>query len=326
MMKKLNHLTVGWPLDYAKLFPEEQPVIVEIGFGNGDYLIHLAQTHPDCNVLGFEISSLSMAKAESKIEKLQLTNARTIHATAETALAHLLQPETVSEFHINFPDPWFKKRHHRRRLIKRETVDLLTSRLVIGGTLLLATDIVEYAGVAHAVLSQSPGLCNMLDSAWVNQLPGRFQTKYETKAYREGRPAQFLIYRRNETKAHHPAVIKEVAMPHLFLRSPLNATEVVERFVTTRKRDGDIHIAMLHAYADAKHDEAVFEVVVEEPTIEQHTMILMSPRDQAHEYIVKMTGLGNARPTDGMHRAVAAVGEWVVDQHSGARITETKLR
>jgi hypothetical protein len=76
----------------------------------------------------------------------------------------------------------------------------------------------------------------------------------------------------------------------------------------------------------AGRDEAVFEVVVEEPTIDQHTMILLSPRAGLQEYIVKLTSLGKARPTDGMHRAVAAIGQWVVEQHEDGAIVETKLR
>jgi tRNA (guanine-N7-)-methyltransferase len=223
MLKKLNYLDVDWPLDYSALFPALRPLIVEIGFGNGDYLIHLAQTHPDHNVLGFEISGQSMTKAESKIERLKLSNVRPIHGTAETALAHLLAPESVTEFHINFPDPWFKKRHHRRRLLNRDTVKYLSSRLTVGGTLSLATDIVAYAEIAHETLSNAAGLCNALDSAWVNEMPGRFQTKYEAKAYREGRRAYFFVYRRNNTAVPHPPLITEAAMPHLFLHSPLNA-------------------------------------------------------------------------------------------------------
>lgn len=326
MLKKLNYLNVSWPLDFSALFPVARPVIVEIGFGNGDYLIHLAQTRPDCNILGFEVSSQSMTKAENKIQRLRLTNVRPIHSSAETALAHLLAPESVSEFHINFPDPWFKKRHHRRRLIKPDTVALMTSRLIRGGTVTLATDIVEYAEMAHETLSNAAGLCNALDCPWVNQLPGRICTKYEAKAYREGRRAHFLVFRRDGTQARHAAVIKEVAMPHLFLYSPLNAAALVERFEALRARDGEAHIALLRAYVDARRDEAVFEVVVEEPTIEQHTMILLSPREGANQYIVKMTNLGKARPTAGMQRAVAAVGAWVAGQHEGARVLERKLR
>ena len=71
MLRKLNILTLDWPLRQERLFPRVQPLIVEIGFGNGDFLIHLAQTKPDCNIIGVEISSQSMDKAEAKIKALR---------------------------------------------------------------------------------------------------------------------------------------------------------------------------------------------------------------------------------------------------------------
>lgn len=326
MPRKLNYLNLSWPLDFTSIFPSQGPVLVEIGFGNGDYLVNLARTRPDANVIGLEISSQAMDKAEHKISKLGLSNARAIHTRAETALAHLLPPESVSAFHINFPDPWFKKKHSRRRLIKRETVDLLASRLAAGGKLLLATDILAYAELAHETFSGSSGLSNALETPWARDLPGRFRSKYETKAYREGRRAYFFLYKRNVAPVAHPAIIKELEMPHLFLFSPLDAATLVARFEATRSRHGDIHIALLRAYADPRRDAAVFEAVVEEPTIDQHTMISLSPREAPSEYIVKMTGLGHARPTYGMHRAVAAVGEWVAAKDAGGRVLEWKLR
>ncbi len=326
MLKKLNDLTVDWPLDYAGLFPRARPVIVEIGFGSADYLIHLAATRPEHNIIGFEISSQSMAKAEAKIEKRRLRNVRPIHAAAETALAHLLTPESIHEFHINYPDPWFKKKHRRRRLIKRGAVDLLTSRLVIGGTLLLATDIAEYAEMAHEILSQTAGLSNRFASPWVDDLAGRFRTKYEMKARREGRRGHYFIYQRNQKPTAHPPVMKDLDMPHLFLHSPLNAAAIAARFEPTRRQAGDVYIAVLQAYANPKRDTAVFEVVVEEPTIAQHTMIRMAPRRAENEYIVQMTSLGRARPTWGMHRAVDAVGGYVASLHEDARILARKLR
>jgi len=311
MLRKLNILTLDWPLRPERLFPRVQPLVVEIGFGNGDFLIHLARTQPRRNILGFEISGQSLDKAEAKIERLGLDNARVIHGRAETALAHLLAPESVHEFHINYPDPWFKKRHQRRRLIKRDTVDLLTSRLAAGGHLLLATDIIDYAEMAHEILSETRGLSNAFVAPWVHQVEGRFRTKYELKGYREGRRGHFFCYARNDERVAHPPIIEELDMPHLFLRTPLSAAEICERFQAGRRRFGDIHVAMLHAYADPKRNVAVFEVVVEEPSIEQHTMIMLAPRADAGEYIVKLTSMGQARSTLGMHRAVAAVGEWV---------------
>ena len=89
-LRKLSALNIDWPIKQERLYPRAQPLIVEIGFGNGDFLIHLAQTQPDCNILGFEVSSQSMDKAEAKIDKLGLTNARAIHSRAETALNCLL--------------------------------------------------------------------------------------------------------------------------------------------------------------------------------------------------------------------------------------------
>ncbi len=326
MLRKLNILGLDWPLRPERLFPRVQPLVVEIGFGNGDFLMHLARTQPRRNIVGFEISGQSLDKAEAKIEKLGLDNARVIHGRAETALAHLLVPESVREFHINYPDPWFKKRHQRRRLIKRDTVDLLTSRLAPGGHLLLATDIIDYAEMAHENLSETRGLSNAFDAPWVYEVEERFRTKYELKGYREGRRGHFFCYARNDEPVAHPPIIEELDMPHLFLRTPLSAAEICERFQAGRRRFGDIHVAMLHAYADPKRNVAVFEVVVEEPSIEQHTMIMLAPRPDAGEYIVKLTSLGQARATLGMHRAVAAVGEWVAGLDARGKVLARKLR
>lgn len=326
MVQKLSYLTVDWPLRQELLFPRVSPLIIEIGFGNGDFLVHLAQTNPDCNIIGLEISSGSMDRAEARITKRRLSNARAIHARAETALSHLLEPQSVQAFHINNPDPWFKKKHHRRRLIKRGTVNLLTSRLSPGGLLHLATDILDYAEMAHEVLSRTPGLSNRFDAPWVNRMAGRIATKYELKGYREGRRGHFFCYERNETSISHPPVIKELDMPHLFLHSPLDASAIVARFQPTRVQVDGAHIAILNAYANPDRNTAVFEVVVEEPTIEQHVLLSLSPRKQAGQYIVKLSAVGHARPTYGIHRTVAAIGEWVAGLDADSRVVELKLR
>ncbi len=326
MLRKLSYLNVSWPLVQEQLFDCMRPLIVEIGFGNGDYLIHLAQSHTNHNIIGLEISSQSMDKAETKIEKRGLSNVRPIHCRAETALAHLLGPESVREFHINYPDPWFKKRHSQRRLIKRETVDLITSRLVMGGRMLLATDIIEYAEMAHEILAGTPGLSNRFGTPWVNEREGRIRTKYEVKGYRQGRRGHFFHYRRNQQPVIHRPPIKELEMPHLFLRTPLSAAEIVDRFEVTRSESNGVHIAILHAYVDPKRNVAIFEVVVEEPTIDQHTVVVLSPRAEPDEYTLKLTSIGHARQTFGMHRAVQAVGEWVAGTHEDALILASKLR
>ena len=92
MQKSLNSLTMAWATDWAELFGAERPLIVEIGFGNADYLIALAQANPDCNVVGFEVSTQSVYKAERKIRKYKLTNVLAIYSRGETAINHLFEP------------------------------------------------------------------------------------------------------------------------------------------------------------------------------------------------------------------------------------------
>src|SRR5262245_11173442 len=109
---------MAWPTDWAALFGVERPLLLEIGFGYGQFLAHLAKTNPDANVIGIEIAGQCLRAGEGVVERNRLTNARIIQSTAETALYHLFTPESLTQIHINFPDPWFKKRHSHRRLIQ----------------------------------------------------------------------------------------------------------------------------------------------------------------------------------------------------------------
>lgn len=324
-MKKLSYLNLGWSADWTAIFGVEAPLIVEIGFGNADHLIHLAQTHPDHNIIGIEIATRSMDKAESKIASHGLKNAVAVHATGETALAHLFAPQSVQEFHINYPDPWFKKRHSGRRLIKPETVNMIASRLVTGGKLFLASDIVAYAEMAHEVFLQTPSLTNILDLAWVNEIEGRFRTKYEQKGIKEGRPGNYFVYQRNEQPVPYIPAIKDLEMPHLFLTTPHSASDIIKQFHQMEIESKGVYIKVIEAYANLRN-VIFFEINVEEATIDQHTAVVFAPHEKENEYIIQMSTIGHARPTYGMHRAVDVVGEWIVSLHEDAHIIARKLR
>ena len=95
------------------------------------------------------------------------------------------------------------------------------------------------------------------DAPWRHEVAGRFRTKYELKGYREGRRGHFFEYQRNDAPLAHPPHHQGIGlMPHLFLRSPLSAAEITERFQATRRQFGAVHIAILHAYADPKRNVA----------------------------------------------------------------------
>jgi tRNA (guanine-N7-)-methyltransferase len=322
--QKLSSWTLPWPTDWAAHFGVERPLILEIGFGYAHYLAHLATTHPDCNIIGIEIANKCLVAGEEMIRKRGLTNVCVIHSTAETALHHLFTPASLTEVYINFPDPWFKTRHAGRRLMQRDTLDALVNRLRPGGLLWLATDIIEYAEMSAALLAETLGLTNRLESPWVYQMPGRVLTKYERKAGQEGRPCHYFSYQRNDQPSPPVPVIEELPMPHIVLRSPLSLDAVLTQFERTEHRVGENIISLMAAYR-GRHS-LLFEVFIKEPTIEQHVAFLLNqhPGD-AGEFTLQLGTLGHPRPTLGLHQAAGLLGDWLIRLHPAAVTLNRKL-
>lgn len=327
MQRKLNSLQLEWPTDWTALFGVERPLIVEIGFGNGDYLMALAKANPDCNVIGIEISSQSLFKAESRIHRLKLNNVRVIYSRGETAIHHLFRPQSISQIHINYPDPWFKSRHAGRRIMQRDTLDAIVSRLEIGGLFYLATDIVEYAEMSHELLQETAALDNLLDADWINEFPERLlTTKYEGKGIQEGRPGNYFKYCRNVHRAPDVPVKEEWPVPHVVLKSPLSSQEITIKVEKEAFHKGDIHVAMFNAFWNPNYDTVLFEINIEEPTIEQHIALLLRPRETTGEYTLRYATFGMPRPTEGLHFATKAIAEWIVRLHPDAEIIANQTR
>lgn len=323
-MRKLSSLNLPWPAPWAEIFGAARPLILEIGFGQGEYLLHLVETHPEANVIGLEISNQSLRKAERAIVGQKLSRLRVVHSTAETGLRHLFAPATLREIHVNFPDPWFKSDHSHRRLIKRPTLDAIASRLQPGGRFYLATDIVEYAGMSAELLADTPALSNLLPTPWAHSLPGRAVTKYEAKAHREGRACYYFAYRRNERPAPDVPVPEEFEMPHVILHSPQTFDEMLAAFRRSEHRLDDIYITLMHAYQGEK--AMLFEVYVREPTIDQHVALMLIQRPTPHEYTIRLGTIGTPRATEGIHKAVQVLAEALTALHPEARTLEIKAR
>lgn len=324
ILRKLSSKTLSWPTDWASLFGAARPLIVEIGFGYGAFLLHLAHTNPDANVIGLEVANRCLTAAESAIERHHIANVRVVHSTAETALHHLFEPATISQAHVNFPDPWFKKRHSHRRLMQRDTLDAIVNRLEPGGLFHLATDILAYAEMSAELLAETPGLDNLLDTSWASSLPGRYVTKYEAKAQRVGRPCYYFAYRRNDLPAPALPVIKELDMPHLVFTSPLSLDNMLAQFERREYAGDGTHIAFLYGYRG--DHSLLFEVYVKEPTIDQRVAVMLVEREETCEYTLQLGMLGHPRPTPGIHLAVSLLGEWLVGLHPEASLLKSKLQ
>lgn len=322
-MQRLNSRSLPWPTDWSALFGAQRPLILEIGFGQGHFLLHLAQQRPQANLIGLEISNRCLTRVERSIERAGLMQVRLIHSSAETALRFLFTPAALSEVHINFPDPWFRKRHSHRRLLQRDTLDLLVNRLQPGAGLYLATDIRAYAEASHALLAATPGLDNQLATPWADALPGRVVTRYERVARAEGRPCFFFAWRRNALPPPPAPVAQEFAMPHVIFRSPLSLEAMRARFHPLRHHSAATHIHCGLVFLGER--SLLFDVYVKEPGIDQHVaFMLLERRGRAGEFTLQLGTLGHPRPTAGIHRAINTLADWLLGLHDDTVLLERK--
>lgn len=324
-LPKLHSHMLAWPTDWSALFGRQAPILLEIGFGYGAFLLHLARSHPEANIVGVEIASRCLEQTERAVEREKLTNVRLIHATAETMLHHLCAPQSLSAIHINFPDPWFKRAHSHRRLMQRDTLEAMVSRLLPGGHLYLATDIREYAAMSAELLAATPQLENLLPGAWVNELPERgVRTKYENAALRAGRTCHYFVYRRNAFPAPDVPIIKDWPMPHVVVHLPLTLDEIFACFQRQDKTlDSGVYVHWMDIYRNPQR--LLIETFIKEPTIEQHFAFLLAARPAAHEYTLKLSTIGHPRPTSGVHKAASALRDWVLSLHPQARVLIEKV-
>jgi len=185
------------PLDLDALFGRSAPRVVEIGFGNGENLASLAQAHPDRDHLGIEVHRAGVGRVLNAVDNAALTNVRVICHDAVQVLEQQLAPQSLDEVLILFPDPWHKKRHHKRRLIQAPFVELAASRLKHGGLLRLATDWEAYGAQMLDVLGKCPLLENMSTSgAFIERPAERILTRFEKRGARLGHGVWDLAFRR----------------------------------------------------------------------------------------------------------------------------------
>ena len=182
-------------LDFAVLFGRRAETILEIGFGMGETTAAIAAAHPEKNFLGIEVHTPGVGSLLKQIAAAGLGNLRLVQHDAVEVLRDMIGPASLDGIHIFFPDPWPKKRHHKRRLVQTDFVALLADRLKTGGILHLATDWRDYAEQMLAVLAAEP----RLENAAVGFAPRpeyRPQTKFESRGLKLGHGVWDLVFRK----------------------------------------------------------------------------------------------------------------------------------
>ncbi len=180
-------------LDPTDAFGRDAPLVVEIGGGTGDVIASVAARHPERNHLAFEVFEPAVASTLSKCARAGVDNVRVVVANGVDALGTLVDDRSLAELWTFFPDPWHKKRHHKRRLVSRPFADLVAAKLAADGVWRLATDWADYALAMRAVLDDHPLLVNRYDG-WAPRWEDRPQSRYEAKGIAAGRTIYDLCY------------------------------------------------------------------------------------------------------------------------------------
>ena len=186
------------PLDLGEIFGRAAPVIVEVGFGMGETTARIAAANPGNDYLAIEVHGPGVGSLLKRIEEGGITNVRIVQHDAVEVLHHMIPPSSLAAIHVFFPDPWPKKRHHKRRLLQASFVELAASRLAPRGILHVATDWQEYAEHVLGVLEASRELANTAPGfaprpAW------RPETKFERRGLALGHGVWDLVYERRMT-------------------------------------------------------------------------------------------------------------------------------
>lgn len=182
-------------VDLNAVFGRAARHVLEIGFGMGETTATIAAAHPEVDYLGVEVHGPGVGSLLKQIDERGLGNLRIVQHDAVEVVTHMIAPDSLDGIHVFFPDPWPKKRHHKRRLIQPPFVALLASRLKPGGTLHLATDWHEYAEQMLDVLSGEASLHNTADG-FAPRPDYRPLTKFEQRGLRLGHGVWDLVFER----------------------------------------------------------------------------------------------------------------------------------
>lgn len=196
--RALQDLWPTWGIDYApapidaeEIFGRSAPLIVEIGFGNGELLASMAADNPDKNFIGIEVHEPGVGHCLLRLHELSLTNVRLICHDAIDVLNQQIPDRTLQGVNLFFPDPWPKKRQHKRRIVQTDFVSLLSRKIEAGGHFHTATDWTNYAEHIDATLSANPAF--RATQAGSSKRP---ETKFECRGKRLGHDIWERIYER----------------------------------------------------------------------------------------------------------------------------------
>ncbi|MEN3038548.1 MAG: tRNA (guanosine(46)-N7)-methyltransferase TrmB [Candidatus Kryptonium sp.] len=198
----VNWKELNYPINLDEIFCRNSELELEVGFGNGIFLLQIASDNPNKNFIGIELVNFFAKKADKKLKNAGVENVRLFVGDAKLLLLILFKDKVFDHIYFNFPDPWFKKRHKKRRLLKLNFNRLLAKRLKDGGFVSVATDHPEFRDFVIESMIDSGVFASEYPEGYTLESPEHYSTKYEQKWRSQGKEIYYMKFR----KVHHPVV------------------------------------------------------------------------------------------------------------------------
>ena len=183
------------PLNFREIFGRQAPTVVEIGSGMGETTVRIARENPGTNYLAVEVHAPGVGSLLKQLDESAVDNVRVVQHDAVAVMRDMVPCDSLAGIHVFFPDPWPKKRHHKRRLIQADFTEIAAARLAPGGYLHVATDWQEYADHVLAVLTQVPILRNTAPD-FAPRPASRPETKFERRGLKLGHGVWDIVFTR----------------------------------------------------------------------------------------------------------------------------------
>lgn len=299
----LRAADLGAPLDPVRVFGREAPLVLEIGFGNGEFLAYLAGQHPDWNILGADTSPSSVVRARKRLLREMSRSVKLYCGDARHVVRSVVPSGGLHRVYVNFPDPWPRRRHERRRLLSPDFVTLLSSRLSEDGALWLTTDHRDYFAFARSSVAATGLFSEELGTPPEETL----ETRWARRWLEQNRPIYHALFYKTADPTDEPAGrLETTEMRHALMRGDLGK---VTDFEKTVFKEGSVTIVLADAYRSIDGASLVFATMVEESDLNQHVLIEARPRGD--DVLVGVTRFGKPLSTRGLNAAVRCVAEYL---------------
>ena len=296
-----------YPVDWDTVFVRSAPLAVEIGFGNGEFLIDWATKKPDWNLVGFELSMESIERVCKRIAQSAKANVVPLHEDARFGIRELFPDNSIEHVMMNFPDPWPKDRHKKRRLLDENFADILAMTLKLGCPYELVTDQQWYAEHAFELFSASANFT----TTEIELNPIRdVTTKYERKWRELGRSSYRVIAIKNKS-AIVPRLLENSEMPHAFVEDN-NIPQKVEKLVGFTYTGSDILYVVKDVFTDVLNGSYLLNVVAKDRDYQQNILVGIY-RHKSERWIVKLDKIIQPYRTPAVKAAVWGIGKQLND-------------